>query len=684
MKSERTTLFAFLFLAVLCTSSRAQVVFIDTPGQPLPAEERLEHACRFYGLDIAQVAVHNDQAGPAIRNALEHNDGRAIVITGRVLDSVDVNDIRDIVAENPDKKISTLIVGITTDTDPNTLREWSVDCSPSSIGKKSITANGLYKISANKEISHQLAGLEFPIAFEEIHYLIVDGTVCVRNLIRIEVDGEEAGLPILVKTPDDERDVFLHTHVQLSRSSARTAGRFDTEYFLELAPLMIFLRYSCGRLCWHSPGHYANLTIDDPWLAEPYGHLSYKGLLQQMDKAGFHLTIAFIPWNYDRSEEAVVSLFRDRPDRFSICFHGNDHDHYEFYKYQTNAMDPMAAVPLDAQEIAVRQGIARMEQFKNATGLAYDRVMVFPQGIAPSESLGLLKKYNFLATFNGHNVPLGSNELNDPLFSFRPVTLAFENFASLDRDPAHIKSEADIAVDLFLGNSLLFYGHHDLFRRGIDAFNETAKIVNSIEPTMEWRSLDYIARRQYLERIRPDGSHDIRSFCRSIELENKQQRQVLYHIRKAESFSPPVRRVTMDGRPSQFEKSDGDIILTTTVTAGESSVIDILYQNDLDVKSIDIAKNDPRVRRLRRLSDFRDMTLSRSIPGRILTSVYYGTGFYKLGLKRMAVVCSIVIVAMSLGIWRFIRGVGRRRIGNLQIHDRTRQRHGNSEAGTIS
>ena len=64
---------------------------------------------------------------------------------------------------------------------------------------------------------------------------------------------------------------------------------------------------------WHSPGHYANLTIDDPWFAESYGHLTYNGLLGEMEKANFHTTIAFIPWNYDRSEGFLAGKASARP-----------------------------------------------------------------------------------------------------------------------------------------------------------------------------------------------------------------------------------------------------------------------------------------------------------------------------------------------------------------------------------
>src|SRR3972149_7221119 len=98
----------------------------------------------------------------------------------------------------------------------------------------------------------------------------------------------------------------------------------------------MFLKNTFGEKCWHSVNDYANLTIDDPWIREPYGYLSYIGLLKQMQKVNFHTTIAFIPWNYDRSQEEVVKLFRQNPDKFSISIHGNDHNNREFSIHNIN------------------------------------------------------------------------------------------------------------------------------------------------------------------------------------------------------------------------------------------------------------------------------------------------------------------------------------------------------------
>ena len=72
---------------------------------------------------------------------------------------------------------------------------------------------------------------------------------------------------------------------------------------------MIFAKYGAGDRGWHALHHDANLTIDDPWLREPYGHLDYKDLLTEMERHNFHTTIAFIPWNYDRSEQSGGCAF---------------------------------------------------------------------------------------------------------------------------------------------------------------------------------------------------------------------------------------------------------------------------------------------------------------------------------------------------------------------------------------
>jgi len=523
-------------------------------------------------------------------------------------------------------------------------------------------------VSDCKAVAGQLVGQEILLNVKSLSYFNMDEDVRSESIIEVRNRITESSFPLFVKAQASGFEVFLSTQYQLSESSAEFSSRMANEQFIEIVPLLMFLRYACGEQCWHPPGYYANLTIDDPWLTEPYGHLSYKGLLEQMEKVDFHTTIAFIPWNYDRSEMEVVSLFKGHEDRLSICVHGNNHDHYEFYKYETNDVDPWPAKPVHVQEANLKQSVARMEKFEDMTQLSYDRVMVFPHGIAPAKTLGLLKKYNFLATSNACNVPLDYSESNEPLFSLRQATLHYEDFASLRRSPVKPGMEGDIAINLFLGNPLLFYGHHDLFKHGTDAFNKTAEIINEIEPSTKWHSLGHIARHLYLQRMREDGNYDIRAFCKSVNIENTQSREQVYFVKKAESFSLPIRQVTVDGERYPWERSGSDLCLTVTIPFGESRLIDIEYQNNFDLASIDISKSDSRVKRLRKLSDFRDITLSRNLLGRAFTRVYYDTGLYKHGLKGLATVCLALTVGMFLACLYLWRRAKRNRLRKSKVN----------------
>jgi len=661
----------FIFLLAYCSCSWAQVVFVNVPEQPSPVEMQLESVCQFYGLNITRMSVSEDGLNFVIADVFEKSDSQAIVIDARGFAYVDMEDVLLFLVKEHDKKVSVLVLGLTPEIDSSILSKWSNGAVVGGARATGLTSAPLWTVSDLREISRQLAGLTIPITTGKIDYLILEKGPSVQTIIQMKGNNEKDTFPIFVKTIFDGQDVFFLTENNLSRSSAESSQQFSIEHFLEIAPLMMFLRHACGERCWHSTGHYANLTIDDPWLTEPYGHLSYVGLIEQMDKINFHTTIAFIPWNYDRNKMNVISLFKKHPDRFSICLHGNNHDHYEFYKYETNTTDPWPAKPLSIQEENIKQAVARMKKFEQVTGLTYSSVMVFPHGIAPAETLQLLKKYNFLAASDEDNVPLGSNKPNDPLNSLRSVTMNFGNFASLDRDSVGIREE-NIAIDLFLGNPILLYGHHDLFKKGMEAFNQTAEIINRIEPTVEWQNLDYIARHLYLKRLRVDGSYDVRAFCRIIELENTQNRDLTFFIRKEESFSPPIRKVTVDGNTYPYDRSCSDLSLDITIPAGEFKIIDIEYENDLDVTSIDISKNDPRVNQLRKLSDFRDITLSRNILGRVFTYVYYEADLYKLGIKKLGIISLILTVTICRAGWPLLKRIRRHRLQRLKSINKLR------------
>ena len=99
----------------------------------------------------------------------------------------------------------------------------------------------------------------------------------------------------------------------------------------------------------------------------------------------------------------------------------------------------------------------------------------------------------------------------------------------------------------------------------------------------------------------------------------------------------------MNGQPHPYERSGNDLIFSLTIPAGESRYVDITYENDLDLASIDISKNVLRVNILRRLSDFRDNALASNVLGRTFVYYYYKKGFYKAGSTWLSVLLFLVV-----------------------------------------
>jgi hypothetical protein len=380
-----------------------------------------------------------------------------------------------------------------------------------------------------------------------------------------------------------------------------------------ILPFIIFIKSSFGDRCWHREKSEANFIIDDPWLIEPYGNLSYQGLLQEMKKANFHTTIAFIPWNYDRSKKEVVKILLDNSDRYSISVHGNNHDHQEF--------GGSKKVPLYKQQYDILQSVARMEEFKKLTGIRYDRVMVFPHRISPEETISLLKKENFLATINSEIVPLGSKvkiDFEDMIF---PAELKFYGFPLLRRYSPSI-SKSIICFDLFFEKPLVFYTHQDYFSNDINAFNETAEYVNKkAMKKIEWVGLEKLCQNLYMQRIRDDGGYDIRMFCREISIRNECRDPSTYRVVNIETGTSDIEKAII-GESVFYSNIELELKKPIRLNPGQNITIKIIYKEAHDSEKVKVDEGNLRVYILRTLSDFRDLVLSKSKIGRGIIGIF--------------------------------------------------------------
>lgn len=586
----------FLLLLAALPVCRAADLLVIEGKQPHTFEQaQIRNVAEFYGLQLRTVTAAN------VVSTLRASQTRAVVAPQDVLPALDQGRVLAALGGAP-----MLVFGAAPGAD-RVVHAWSggalSGCLPHAGGARPDSL----EVAKIAPLSGALAGSTLPaVAAPGCRLRVESGSEIVLSARR---DGEDEA--ILVRSWNGRSPIFFMPSMELFDTSWSGDPAALAKAFSSMAPFFLALSGAAADYGWHMERRYANLTIDDAWLTEPYGRMNYRDLLGEMQKHQFHTTVAFIPWNYDRSRSDVVALVRAHPERFSFCIHGNNHTHREFGEYATN--------PLAEQVAGIRQAVARMERFQALTGIGYDRFMVFPHSVAPEPTFSALRRYNFLGTANSMNVPADSRVPADPLFLLRPSTLRYGNLLSLFRYSAEERLPAlEIAINGFLGNPQLFYGHQGLFEPGAGAFDETADLVNRIEPATRWTSLGEIARHLYLVRRRSDGDgFDVRLLSGEVEFENTTDSDLIYHIEQDGHCPPPECSVSIDG------VRVGDGVLRVAIPPRKTTRLASVYRNDLDLTREPVGKGSLYTRGLRFASDFRDLWLSRIPGGSWITRVYY-------------------------------------------------------------
>lgn len=387
----------------------------------------------------------------------------------------------------------------------------------------------------------------------------------------IFIDSNESGLAI-DKVP--LRDIY-----------------YSASTFVHIVPLMMAFRYSCGNEIWHSNANYANLTLDDGVLSEPYQNVNYSALLEIMRTHNFHTTVALNPSSWESSDPNTVTLFLSNPDYFSLVQYGNSGMGYEFPLYevdptQTSGPGLIPTRTLRDQELSITEGLSRMKLLENTTGLSFDPIMIFPGGISPKKTFELLKSYGYLGTANDQDLPLGENRPSAWDYGMYPAVNDFFGFPNyIQRTPGRSQSYEPALLtsylDLFIGKPVLFYTYassRSLFAGGMDGFNPIADEINRIIGPLEWRSLGYIARHLYSEKENDDGSLSIKMYSRELILSNDKQNEQIMHISLPDYVDIPAAEVTINGYAFPFRVEENQLKLDISVPAGDEVRISIEYR----------------------------------------------------------------------------------------------------------
>jgi len=407
------------------------------------------------------------------------------------------------------------------------------------------------------------------------------------------------GKPFFVRIRKNNLTSFLVATNEVIDTDEKLYNNFKiSNNFSHLVPYSIFLKYAFGDYCWHNKKRYASLIIDDPLLKEKYGFLDFRKLSRLMKEKKFKTTIAFIPWNYKRTNKRSAQFFREHKHEYNICVHGCDHTGKEFGSTDVNELNRR-----------VMSATERMNRHKRRTGISYDKVMIFPQGFFSTFALKALKANNYLAAVNSSIHPTDIEKIT--ISDYLDLALTrYGNFpVFLRRYPSDI---ADIAIDVFLGKPALVVEHHAYFKNGDDKISKLIDQVNASCADIQWEPLGEIALHSYLTKKVDDDMTYCHIYTNKAIIENNDDYTRTFIITKREEDDTNISGILMNDRKIDYDLSDGILKLSCNLKPKEKITIQVIYQNLLETA---IPKqplwSGLKVFGRRALSEFRDEFVCR-------------------------------------------------------------------------
>jgi hypothetical protein len=349
--------------------------------------------------------------------------------------------------------------------------------------------------------------------------------------------------------------------------AALEKGNFDVrDHVRSAVPVVLYIIWAFAKTRWHAPEVNACLVIDDPLLKPSYGFVNFRELLGLMEHHRFSTNIAFIPWNWQRSDPEVISLFKDNPKKYSLSIHGCDHTGAEFGSHDRDALRSKA-----------RQATDRMSGHELKTGLRHERIMVFPQGVFSEAAIGVLKHANFTAAVNTEVVGTAPQTTtvrvcdvwdvavmgygSFPIFTRRYPSQGVENFA----------------FDILLGKPCIIVIHHDFCRDGYARLLEFIDKLNALQCSLSWRSLGEVVQRSCRQRELSTGVMEVEMYGTELRVKNRSDQRKRFVLRRRESDPSAIKEIRAGADQIAWNLSEDHVAFEIELNSGESRAISIKF-----------------------------------------------------------------------------------------------------------
>ncbi len=370
----------------------------------------------------------------------------------------------------------------------------------------------------------------------------------------------------------------------------------------EYVPAIIFLRNAFGDRCWSSTWIGAGIVVDDPLLRENYGLIHFPSLLESARRHAYHVTLAFIPWNYWRGSASKARMFLEHSDCFSLCVHGCDHTNREFESTHYEDL-------LTRNFKATR----RMNRHRERTGVPYEPLMVCPQELYSLEAMRAFADSRQITAL----VCTACMPRNLAVAQLRGEDLllpAQDSFFGVPIFKRHYSTDiAVFAMAVFLGKPAILVEHHEFFRSGPGRAEEFVSQLARVCPGVRWTSLAETVRRTHLRRRLADHRHEVRFFTDDFKMETVRDRASDYSFLRRIPGTTSIQRVTVNGAETAFAHRDGWLSFTAPIGSAQSLRVRVDV-NAVEAKSNSLhgLKYQASVALRRGLSEFRDNVIARS------------------------------------------------------------------------
>jgi len=362
--------------------------------------------------------------------------------------------------------------------------------------------------------------------------------------------------------------VFLSTSREIIDIDAElTSQNFDVrEHFLSAVPLVLYIKWAFAGTCWSAPEANACLVIDDPLLKPTHGFVDFQELLSLMKRHKFSTNIAFIPWNWRRSAPEVVRLFKENSENYSVSVHGCDHTRAEFGNSNQQRLYWKS-----------QQALERMNRHESITGIRYDPVMVFPQGIFSEAAMSALKRTDLIAAVNNDVIPTGPHRRALMISElWDTAVMGYSNFPIFTRRYPWEGIE-NFAFDALLGKPAIAVIHHDYCSDHCARLVNFIQRLNALKIAPIWRSLGEVVRHSCRQREVSPGEVEVEMYGTELRIENRSDQPKHFVFRRRECEPSAIREICDRSGPIAWNSVNGHVNFETDLCPGESKMVAIRF-----------------------------------------------------------------------------------------------------------